>query len=699
MNQSFQNTETLGEGSPFPLGASVLRGGGVNFALYAGHAEGVELCIFELVPGGGFRESRRYRLEHCTDGVWHGVCAAAGPNWMYAFRVYGPEQPGFYFDPHRPALDPYARRLAADPNDPIVRVGGPPPAVVPGEDDFEWGADRPPRIAWGESVIYEAHVKGLTAAHEQVPPEERGTFAGAASDVMLEYYRELGVTALELLPVQQRLDETHLVLQGLTNYWGYNTIAFFVPDERFRCPSRPGDAAYQLKDMVRRLHAAGIEVILDIVFNHTAEGGTDQPAFSQRLIDNQAYYRTHPDDPARYHDVTGCGNTLNADHPRVVQWIMDCLRYWIHEFHVDGFRFDLAGALGRRSPDREGGAFDSHAPLFAAILQDPVVSRVKLIAEPWDAAEDGYYAGRFAEPFFEWNDRFRDTLRRFWRGDDVPLHETTARLAGSGDIFSRQAQGVHTGINFITAHDGFTLNDLVSYNEKHNAANGEENRDGHDNNYSWNFGVEGPVGLGEVDFEIRERRRRQMRNLMATFLLSRGVPMLAAGDEVWRTQGGNNNAYCQDNAVSWLDWNTDEPREEFRNFVRDLLKLRHEQRALREFRRHGETGVAGENVRWLLPNGFEPGHDDWTAARREFSAVFFPNGEIPRPEDPRRVMLILVNAGHEARVFRLPELERAVVWERLFDTVHPGFDRGAHARPGGEEYHMSDRSVAVFVLR
>ncbi|MEQ9365728.1 MAG: glycogen debranching protein GlgX [Leptospirales bacterium] len=699
MNQSFENMEVLGEGSPFPLGATALPEGGVNFTLYARDAEAVELCLFEVAAGGGFRESRRYLMEHRTDGVWHGVCAAAGPGSLYAYRVHGPDRPGLCFQPDRPALDPCARLLAADPNDPVFRSRGAPPAMVAGPDDFDWGEDCPPRTPWGETVIYEAHVKGLTAAHPNVPPADRGTFAGAASDVMLEYYRELGVTALELLPIQQRLDETHLARQGLTNYWGYNTLAFFIPDRRYRSPGRPGDAADQCKAMIRRLHAAGIEVILDIVLNHTAEGGLDQPGFSQRLIDNKTYYRHDAQHPARYHDVTGCGNTLNADHPRVVQWMMECLRYWVREFHVDGFRFDLAATLGRRSPEREGGGFDSHAPLFSAILQDPMVSRVKLIAEPWDTGEDGYQAGRFSEPFFEWNDRFRDTLRRFWRGDDVPLHETAARLAGSGDLYPRQAQGVHTGINFITAHDGFTLNDLVSYNVKHNEANGEDNRDGHDSNYSHNFGVEGPVGLGEADFEVRERRRRQMRNLMASFLLSRGVPMLSAGDEIWRTQGGNNNAYCQDNAVSWLDWEPDSPRVEFRSFVRDLLKLRQEQRALREFRLHGEVGVAGENVRWFLPDGSEPGHDDWTAPRREFGVVFFPNGEIPRPQDPRRVMLILVNAAERAAFFRLPDLDRVVVWERLFDTVHSGFDRGGHARPGGEEYHMQERSLAVFVLR
>lgn len=699
MHPLLKNTDVLTEGSPFPLGAVHLpQQNAVNFALYSEHAEAVELCLFERqAENAPFREIRRYSLEHRTDGVWHGVCAGAGPGTLYGYRVHGPERSGFAFQPDRLAIDPYARRLAADPNDLIIRQQGAPPAVVLGKDEFDWGEDRPPRIAWGETVLYEAHVKGLTVGRSDLPEGERGTFAGVASDAMLEYYREMGITALELLPIQLRMDEVHLVRQGLTNYWGYNTIAFFAPDPRYHSPLHPGDEIQQCKTMIRRLHQAGIEVILDIVLNHTGEGGPDQPGFSMRLIDNPTYYRLHPEDSNRYYDVTGCGNTLNAEHPRVVQWMMDCLRYWVREFHVDGFRFDLASALGRRAA-QSGGRFDPHAPFFGAILQDPILSRVKLIAEPWDLGEDGYHAGRFSAPFFEWNDRYRDAMRRFWRGDGVPLHEVAARLAGSGDIYPRYTQGVHTGINFITAHDGFTLNDLVTYNEKHNEANGEENRDGHDTNYSHNFGVEGPVGVGDADFSIRESRRRQMRNMTAMFLLSRGTPMLSAGDEVWRTQGGNNNAYCQDNAVSWLDWDVDASREEFRNFVRDLLRLRREQKALREFRLHGVHTVAGENVRWYAPDGKEPGHDDWMAPRREFGVVFFPNGEIPRANDPQRVLLILVNGGDEAVFFRLPDLERDVVWTRLFDTIHPGFDGARHARPGGEEYHIQERSVAAFFL-
>ena len=698
-----KNADVLDEGSPFTLGATPLPDArGVNFAVFSEHAEAVELCLFERGTDGTPRETRRFALEHRTDGIWHGVCTAANPGTLYGYRVYGPDRPGLRFQPERLALDPYARKLAADPNDSGLRENGAPPAVVPGtQDDFDWGDDRPPRISWGETVLYEAHVKGLTIGRADLPEGERGTFAGAASDTMLNYYRELGVTALELLPIQQRLDETRLTRQGLTNYWGYNTIAFFTPDLRYHSPAHPGDAIRQCKTMIRRLHQAGIEVILDIVLNHTGEGEADQPGFSMRLIDNETYYRLHREDPRRYEDVTGCGNTINAEHPRVVQWMMDCLRYWVTEFHVDGFRFDLAAALGRRRTSHGDAQFDPHAPFFGAILQDPILSRVKLIAEPWDPGPNGYQAGRFPAPFFEWNDRYRDTIRRFWRGDDVPLHETAARLAGSGDIYPRHTQGVHTGINFITAHDGFTLNDLVTYNEKHNAANGEENRDGHDTNYSYNFGIEGPEGIGEGQLSIRDQRRRQMRNLMAMLLLSRGTPLLSAGDEIWRTQGGNNNAYCQDNSVSWLDWDVDEPRHEFRNFVRNLVRLRAEQQALREFRVHGPRSVAGENVRWFAPDGGEPGHNDWTAPRREFGVVFFPNGELPAAGDPRRVLLILVNGGGEEVFFQLPDLNQAnrtIVWTRVFDTVHSGFDTARHARPGGEKYHMQARSVATFFL-
>lgn len=637
---------------------------------------------------GTLRESHRYRLRSHTDGVWHGVCAAAAPGTIYGYRVYGPHGPGLRFEPERLALDPCARGLAADPNEPAVRAAGGPPAIVQAlQSDFDWSGDGAPRTPWSETVVYEAHVKGLTATRLELPEAERGTFAGLASDAMLEHYRELGVTALELLPLQQRLDEAHLVRQGLTNYWGYNTIAFFVPDERFRSEAHPGDAAHQLKAAIYRLHQAGIEVILDVVFNHTGEGGVDQPASSQRLIDNRSYYRLDPADPDRYADVTGCGNTINAEHPRVVQWIMDCLRYWVQEFHVDGFRFDLATALGRRFGD----GFDPRAPLFAALLQDPELARVKLIAEPWDPGEDGYQGGRFPEPFFEWNDDYRDTLRRYWRGDPVTLRDTAACLAGSSDRFARRVQGVPAGINYITAHDGFTLNDLVSYNEKHNEANGEDNRDGHDTNYSRNYGREGPPGDG--DFELREIRRRQTRNFMATLFLSRGVPMLQAGDEFWRTQAGNNNAYCQDNPNGWLDWDLDEARCEFRDFVRDLIQLRRECEIQAV---ENEQGVE-QAMRWFLPDGTEPASADWSADHYRSFGVILTSGGVPPQGHPRSALLALFNAGEDGVHFHLPQPDGGAVWERKFDTVRPGFDQAHYARPGGEEYRMQGRSVAAFV--
>lgn len=680
-------------GRSFPLGATPDRDG-VNFALFSGHATAVELCLF-TVRGSGYEESERFVLRDVTDGVWHGFVRGAGPGTLYGYRVYGDDQS---FDPKLLAIDPYARQLFEDPNAERYRSGGGPPAVVtPARPDFDWGDDRRPETPWARTVIYEGHVKGLTAGDAEVPEQERGRYGGVASDAMIEHYRNLGVTAVELLPVQQHIDEPHLVERALTNYWGYATIAYFVPNLRYA--GSGAGAVREFQTMVRRLHAAGIEVILDVVLNHSGEGPRTDPGRSFRLIDDLSYYHTVAQQE-RYYDASGCGNTLRLSHPRVLQFALDCLRYWAETFHVDGFRFDLAACLGRRG-EYDGFRFDPTASFFAAIAQDPVLSPLKLIAEPWDLGDAGHQTGNFPAPFFEWNDRYRDAVRRFWRGDEIPLHETAARLAGSGDVFPRRlSSGVHTGINYVTSHDGFTLRDLVTYNHKHNEANGEDNRDGHEENLSYNFGIEGPA---EDNLEVQELRRRQMRNFMATLFLSRGVLMFPAGDEHGRTQGGNNNAYCQDNAMTWLDRNLNTSGREFQAFVSDLSRLRREQRAVREFVLHGDAGLAGENVCWLTPSGEEPGHDDWAHTRRCFGALFFPDGAFVT-NDGQTTLLVLWNTSAEEIMFRLPAhiktntvSEEISAWVRLFDTVHAGFDRARHARPGGDGYRLQPRSMAVFV--
>ncbi len=684
-------------GRPYPPGATPDRdGGGVNFALFSEHAESVDLCLF-TADGPDFTESHRFTLSDCADGVWHGYVRGAGPGTLYGYRVSGSGQS---FDPKLLAIDPYARELFEDPNAERYRDGGGPPAVVTGAADFDWGDDRRPETPWSRTLIYEGHVKGLSRRHPDVPEAERGRYAGVASDAMIAHYRELGVSAVELLPVQQHIDEPHLIERKLTNYWGYATIAYCVPDLRYATSA--ASAVREFQEMVRRLHAAGIEVILDVVLNHSGEGPREDPGRSFRLIDDLSYYHTVSAEDRRYYDASGCGNTLRLSHPRVLQFALDCLRYWASVFHVDGFRFDLAACLGRRGEEHDF-RFDPGAAFFTAVAQDPILAPLKLIAEPWDLGADGYQSGNFPAPFFEWNDRYRDAVRRFWRGDEIPLHETAARLAGSGDVFPRRRSsggGVHTGISYVTAHDGFTLRDLVSYNHKHNEANGEDNRDGHEENLSYNFGLEGSA---EDNLEVQELRRRQMRNFMATLFLSRGVIMFSAGDEYGRTQGGNNNAYCQDNEMTWLDWNLDGAALELRSFVSDLARLRREQRSVREFFVHGEAGLAGENVGWLMPSGEEPGHEDWAHTRRCFGAIFFPDGVL-RIADGQTVLLVLWNVSDAEVVFQLPshlaaknESTEVSAWLRLFDTVQPGFDRARHARPGGDVYRLQPRSMAAFV--
>ncbi|HKW82351.1 MAG TPA: glycogen debranching protein GlgX, partial [Burkholderiaceae bacterium] len=579
--------DALWPGHPYPRGAT-WDGMGVNFALFSEHAERVELCLFDA---SGRNEISRLVLREQTDQVFHGYLPQARPGQLYGYRVYGPYRPndGHRFNGNKLLLDPYARNIVGSIrwHDALFgyRVGSaqgdlsfdrrdsspylPRCKVI--EPAFSWGDDRRPAVPWHETVIYELHVGGFTRTHPDVPPALRGTYAGLTCAPVIEWFKRLGVTTVELMPVHSFLDDRHLVERGLRNYWGYNTIGYFAAEHRY---SASGKVA-EFKTMVRALHEAGIEVLLDVVYNHTAEGNELGPTLAFRGIDNAAYYRLAPDAPRHYQDFTGCGNTLNMQHPRVLQLLMDSLRYWVTEMHVDGFRFDLASALAR-----ELHAVDRLSAFFDALGQDPVLSRVKLIAEPWDLGSGGYQVGNFPVGWAEWNDKYRDTMRAYWKGEGGVIGEFAQRLTGSSDLYNRSSRRPYASINFVAAHDGFTLADLVSYNDKHNEANGEDNRDGHNHNLSWNCGAEGPTD----DPAVRALRSRQQRNLIATLLLSQGVPMLLAGDEAGRTQHGNNNAYCQDNPISWFDWSLGQEQQALLAFTRRLL-------ALREFADHAALAL------------------------------------------------------------------------------------------------------------
>src|SRR5215470_5705608 len=573
-------------GAPYPLGAT-WDGLGVNFAVFSAHASKIELCLFD--PSGR-REIARFPMPECTDEVWHGYLPNARAGLVYGYRAFGPYEPqhGHRFNPHKLLLDPYARRLAGQLrwSDALFgyRVNSPradlsfdrrdsAPGMIKGivtEDGFDWGDDRPLNTAWSNTVIYEAHLRGLTELCEDVRANERGTFAALAHQKVIDYLKRLEITAIELMPIHAFIQDRHLLQKGLRNYWGYNTIGFFTIEPRYL-----GDGSrHEMRVAIRRLHAAGIEVILDVVYNHTAEGSELGPTLSFRGLDNASYYRLVEDNPRHCVNDTGTGNTLNLSHPRVLQMVMDSLRYWVNSFHIDGFRFDLGVTLGR-----EAHGFDPGSGFFDALRQDPVLTRVKLISEPWDLGPGGYQLGQHPPGFAEWNDRFRDGVRRYWRGDPGQRADVAARLAGSSDLFDRQARRPWASINFVTSHDGFTLADLVSYAERHNEANGEDNNDGHPENHSANWGVEGPTD----DPTILDTRARVQRALLATLLLAQGTPMLLGGDEFGRTQRGNNNAYCQDNEISWFDWRqaaSDEGRR-LTAFVQRLVALRHRHAVLR----------------------------------------------------------------------------------------------------------------------
>jgi glycogen operon protein len=669
-------------GDPYPLGATWSLDG-VNFALFSERAERVELCLLDAAGGV---ETARVALREHTDQVWHCLLPDARPGQRYGYRVHGPHHPeeGLRFDADRLLLDPYAKS--------ICNRASPHSRVIDGV--FDWAGDRHPEIAWHDTVIYELHVKGFTVQHPDVSPELRGTYAGLATPAVIDYLQELGVTAVELMPVHAAVSDRHLMDKGLANYWGYNTIGFFAPEPGYRST---GDVS-EFKSMVKTLHSAGIEVILDVVYNHTAEGNHLGPTLSFRGIDNLTYYRTESQQPRYYTDYTGCGNTLNMGHPRTLQLIMDSLRYWVLEMHVDGFRFDLASALARELHD-----MSRLTAFLDSIHQDPVLSRVKLIAEPWDIGEGGYQVGNFPPGWTEWNGRYRDHIRDYWRGEGGLVGELGYRLTGSSDLYERNGRRPVASINFITAHDGFTLHDLVSYNDKHNEANLEDNRDGESHNRSWNCGAEGQT----EDVDILALRARQQRNFLATLFLSQGVPMLVAGDEVNRSQRGNNNAYCQDNEISWMNWDLGNEDRSLLAYVRRLIEIRKAHptfRRRRFFQGQAIKGASVKDILWLNPQASEMTEKEWESSLAKTLGMLLP-GEGIAELDARgnRILddtfLILMNAHHEQVSFELPALASGTRWTAILDTARGGGLKSQGRYLAGEAYALEGRSVVVLIQR
>jgi glycogen operon protein len=684
----------LWPGTPYPLGAT-WDGAGTNFALFSEVAEGVELC---LVDDDG---EHRVELTEVDGFVWHGYLPDVGPGQRYGYRVHGPYEPakGHRCNPAKLLLDPYGKAVDgrvrwheslfgyrfSDPSR-INKADSAPymPTNVVINPFFDWGDDRPPRTPYHGTVIYEAHVRGLTLRHPDVPADERGTYAGLAHPAVIEHLTRLGVTAVELMPVHQFVPEHDLTERGLTNYWGYNTIAFLAPHNGYASTEAPGGQVGEFKAMVKALHEAGIEVILDVVYNHTAEGDHRGPTLSFRGIDNAAYYRLSDEDKRYYVDYTGCGNSFNVRYPHALQLIMDSLRYWVLDAHVDGFRFDLASALARELHD-----VDRLSAFFDLVQQDPVVSQVKLIAEPWDVGEGGYQVGNFPPLWSEWNGKYRDTVRDFWRGEASTLPEFASRLSGSSDLYETSGRRPVASINFATCHDGFTLADLVSYDRKHNEANGEGGADGTDDNRSWNCGAEGPTEDGAV----LELRSRQRRNFLATLFCSQGVPMLLAGDELGRTQGGNNNAYCQDNEVSWVDWSLAGSHTDQTEFACELAAFRRDHPVFRRrrFFRGGPDGGDGlADIAWLTPSGREMAGRDWDTPYARALMVFLNGDAItepgPRGEPVRDdTFLILLSSGHEPVTFTLPGPKFGRCWSVALDTAAGQAAEGSEAghRPGG----------------
>ncbi|MBZ4192900.1 MAG: glycogen debranching protein GlgX [Candidatus Contendobacter sp.] len=700
---------TIWPGQPYPLGAT-WNGEGVNFALFSQNAEQVVLCLFDAK---GKHEVEQIPLRERTGQVWHGYLPDARPGLLYGYRIHGPYAPeeGHRFNAHKLLLDPYAKAIAG----PIhwsdaqfgYRIGGrgedlsfntrnsapgmPKSQVV--DTAFFWGDDRPPRIPWHDTLFYELHVRGFTMHHSGLPPELRGTYAGLGCGVIIDYLKALGVTAVELLPIHYFTDERLLQDRGMHNYWGYSTLGYFAPNPRYAATDNP---VAEFKSMVKTLHSAGLEVILDVVYNHTAEGNHLGPTLSFKGIDNAVYYRLSPEHPRYCMDYTGCGNTLNTAHPRVLQLVMDSLRYWVQEMHVDGFRFDLAAALARET----NGEVDQGGAFMDVIQQDPVLSQVKLIAEPWDVGENGYQVGQFPVGWSEWNGKYRDVVRDYWRGESGLIGDLAYRLTGSADLYQHNDRRPHASINFITAHDGFTLYDLVSYNERHNEANGENNQDGESHNRSWNCGAEGDTH----DPAILALRLHQRRNLLATLLLSQGVPILLAGDEVGRTQSGNNNAYCQDNEISWLDWDISwlPENRQLLAFTQSLIQLRREHPTFR--RRHFFRGIHGDGVRdilWFNPDGREIDDEEWTHDYARCLGLYLPGDGLgdwderghPLQDDD---FLLLFNAHHEEIPFVLLTLPDQTLFEVMIDTaLLQGRPVGGNQHPPEELYPVQGRSLVV----
>jgi isoamylase len=698
----------LKEGSPTPHGAT-WDGKGTNFAVFSGYATKVEVCLF--APDGK-TETDRIALPEYTDQIWHGYLPNVTPGTMYGFRAHGPYDPeaGHRFNPNKLLLDPYACAhsgslewnpaifgykmesgddLTFDERDsaPFVTKCN----VV--DPNFDWTGSRGrKRARWDETVVYETHVKGFTQCHPAVAQDKRGTYEGLGTKEVVEYIRSLGVTTVELLPVHTFVDDSNLLEKGLKNYWGYNTIGFFAPDPRYA--HRREDSLREFKEMVARLHEAGLEVILDVVYNHTAEGNELGPTLSFKGLDNSSYYRSPTGDARHYINDTGTGNTLNVSHPRVLQMVTDSLRYWVEQMNVDGFRFDLGTILAR-----EPGGFDHNSAFLKACIQDPVLATVKLIAEPWDCGPGGYQVGAFPPGWAEWNDKFRDTVRDFWKGD-TSASELTKRLCGSSRIFNHQGRKPWASVNFITAHDGFTLNDLVTYNEKHNDANGEGNCDGSSDNRSWNCGVEGPTD----DPEVNRLRERQIRNMLSTLLLSQGTPMMVAGDEFGRTQQGNNNAYCQDNEISWLDWNLADKGKSLTDFTRKLLSLRHKYPILRRNRfLDGQylEDLGVKDVTWINANGKEMESENWADSGMRCFGMLLDGRAQPsgiRQRGSEATLLLVINVHHDLVNFIMPACSEGEEWTLLIDTNEPDKEEGIKKQVG-EEYGVTARSLLLFRMK
>jgi isoamylase len=699
-------------GRPYPLGASY-DGLGVNFAVFSEHATRVVVSIFDPVEHS--QEVARVALPEHTDHVWHGYVPGLKPGTLYGFRAYGPWAPrrGHRFNPSKLLVDPYARALHGkvlwkypvlgydkdaekDPDleldDRDSALGVPKSVVV--VDHFDWGGDRPPNTPLRETVIYELHVRGFTQLHPRIPEALRGTYSGLGHPDAIAYLKDLGVTAVELLPVHESVDDGFLIDKGLRNYWGYNTLGFFAPDQRFSSRGTLGGQVTEFKEMVKALHKGGLEVILDVVYNHTCEGNHLGPTLSLRGLDNASYYWLKADDPRYCMDFTGCGNSLNVRHPAALKLVCDSLRYWVEEMHVDGFRFDLATTLAR-----EGlGGYSRHADFLNIVHQDPVLSRVKLIAEPWDIGLGGYQVANFPVGWSEWNGKYRDTLRRYWKGDERQISDVGWRLTGSSDLYMLGGRRPQASVNFVTAHDGFTLNDLVSYNHKHNQANGEGNRDGSNDDHSWNMGVEGPTD----DPKIVKLREQQKRNFLASLFLSQGVPMLLMGDEVSRTQGGNNNAYCQDNEISWMKWEHDEQQTALLEFTRKMIRLRLSEPVLQRRRFFQGAHIWDSELKdlaWFRPDGKEMKKEDWETPFTRSIGFLLGGDAIPTPDDEGNrivgdTLLVLMNAHHEPLKFTLPDIEWGRDWQLVEDTA----DLTGKSRPNtpaGGKVEVGGRSLVI----